>query len=334
MKLCYLTFVLLIFTPFVVSAVNKSHARTSSSNSTDPNNLPPEALLSVSHYVKTCPDAEAIIHRRMRAWINKDPTLAPAIIRLHFHDCAVRGCDASVLLNHRGSERSAYSSKTLRGFRVIDDIKAVLEKTCPKKVSCADILTAAARDATLFAGGPFWEVPFGRQDGRISIDKEAESVPQGRENATRLIEFFQSRGLNLLDLVVLSGSHTIGRSSCFSVQHRLGKTPDRSLNATLSNVLKKRCKTAFDLVDLDVKTPVRFDSMYYTNLLNKEGLLSTDQQLFSDERTSPFVSALATQPNLFESQFAFSMVKLGNVQVKTRPRDQGEIRVNCNFVNP
>lgn len=244
-----------------------------------------------------------------------------------------QGCDASVLLNHKESERTALSSKTLRGFRVIDDIKAVLEKKCPKTVSCADILTAAARDATIFAGGPFWEVPFGRKDGRISTAKEADSVPQGHENVTRLIEFFQSRGLNMLDLVVLSGSHTIGRSSCSAIQHRLGKTPDRSLNVTLLNVLKKKCKNAFDLVDLDATTPKKFDTMYYTNLLNKKGLLSTDQLLFSDERTSSFVSALATQPHLFENQFAVSMVKLGNVQVKTRPRDQGEIRVNCNLVN-
>ena len=54
-----------------------------------------------------------------------------------------------MLLNHQGSERWAKASQTLRGFQVIDDIKAELEKKCPKTVSCADILTAAARDATV-----------------------------------------------------------------------------------------------------------------------------------------------------------------------------------------
>ena len=91
---------------------------------------------------------------------------------------------------------------------MIDDIKAELEKQCPKTVSCADILTAAARDATLELGGPYWEVPYGRKDGKVSIAKEAdEMVPMGHENITSLIEFFQSKGMNILDLVVLSGNY-------------------------------------------------------------------------------------------------------------------------------
>ena len=54
------------------------------------NSLPPEALLSIDHYDRTCPDAEGIISQKVAAWVKKDPTLAPAIIRLHFHDCAIR----------------------------------------------------------------------------------------------------------------------------------------------------------------------------------------------------------------------------------------------------
>lgn len=119
----------------------------------------------------------------------------------------LQGCDASILLNHPGSERKADVSKSLRGFELIDDIKAELEKKCPKTVSCADILTAAARDATVMAGGPFWMVPYGRRDGRVSVAKEAKLVPMGHENVTSLIEFFQSQGLNVLDLVVLSGTY-------------------------------------------------------------------------------------------------------------------------------
>ncbi|CAL0310274.1 unnamed protein product [Lupinus luteus] len=299
--------------------------------------LPPEAFLSVGHYHATCPNAEGIISQTVAAWVKKDPTLAPSIIRLHFHDCAIRGCDASILLNHPGSERSAFNSKTLRGFQLIDEIKGQLEKRCPKIVSCADILTAAARDATILAGGPFWEVPFGRKDGKISLESEASLVPHGHENITALLEFFKERGLDILDLVTLSGSHTIGRSTCYSFIDRLynfngTKKPDPLLSSSFLKLLRKRCQGVMDLVFLDVITPRTFDITYYTNLKRKAGLLSTDQSLFSDARTAPFVEAFATQPFLFTSQFAVSMVKLGNVKVLTRP-NEGEIRVNCNYVN-
>ncbi|XP_040997043.1 uncharacterized protein LOC121243048 [Juglans microcarpa x Juglans regia] len=40
---------------------------------------------------------------------------------------------------------------------------------------------------------------------------------------------------------------------------------------------------------------------------------------------------MASQPFLFENQFLVSMTKLGNVQVLTR--NEGEVRVNCNYVN-
>lgn len=228
-------------------------------------------------------------------------------------------------------------SRTLRGFQLIDEIKAEVEKKCPKTVSCADILTAAARDATVLAGGPFWEVPFGRKDGRISLAKEANSVPQGYENVTSLINFFDKLGLTFVDLVVLSGSHTIGRSTCYAIKQRLynfkgtGKA-DPTMDVNYANSLKKLCRFDTNYVNLDVTTPRSFDVAYYTNLGKKKGLLSTDQLLSSDERTSGVVGLMGAQPEFFSSQFLVSMVKLGNVNVLVG-KNKGEVRLNCNSVN-
>ncbi|PIN20891.1 Peroxidase [Handroanthus impetiginosus] len=300
--------------------------------------LPPSAYLSTAYYQKSCPNLEAIIHEKVSAWVKRDPTLAPAIIRLHFHDCAVRGCDASILLNHRGSERAAEASRSLRGFTLIDEIKAEVEKQCPKTVSCADILTTAARDATVLAGGPFWEVPFGRKDGKISLAKEANIVPQGHENITSLINYFEKElGLTFVDLVVLSGSHTIGRSTCYSIKQRLynfngTRKPDPSMNVNYLNLLKKQCRLDTNYVNLDVTTPRTFDVAYYQNLGKKMGLLSTDQLLYSDVRTTGLVSLMASQPDFFMGQFAVSMVNLGNVNVLVG-KNHGEIRLKCNYVN-
>lgn len=52
--------------------------------------VPAEALLSFSHYMKTCPQAEGIIQQKVGDWLQKDFTLAASIIRLHFHDCVLR----------------------------------------------------------------------------------------------------------------------------------------------------------------------------------------------------------------------------------------------------
>ncbi|RWR93349.1 peroxidase 7 isoform X4 [Cinnamomum micranthum f. kanehirae] len=227
------------------------------------------------------------------------------------------GCDASILLKREGSARGASSSKSLRGFEVIDDIKAEVEKACPYTVSCTNIITTAARDATLKIGDPFWHVPFGRKDGLVSVAKEAEMVPMGHENVTSLIKFFQSRGLSLLDLVILSGTvHSL---------HKLEVIMLTKISPSFSI-------WASEYVDVDGTTPKTFDSTYYTNLQKKMGLLSTDQLLYSDSRTAPIVTALATQPWLFYRQFAVSMVNLGKTQILTGS-DEGEIRTNCNFVN-
>lgn len=46
--------------------------------------------LSFTYYAKSCPTMEAVVHNKVAKWIKTDPTLSPAIIRLHFHDCAIR----------------------------------------------------------------------------------------------------------------------------------------------------------------------------------------------------------------------------------------------------
>ncbi|KAM3333054.1 hypothetical protein ACQJBY_028268 [Aegilops geniculata] len=111
---------------------------------------PAAAGLAIGFYNKTCPAAEELVLEEMRDIVHEDRTLGPALLRLLFHDCFVRGCDGSIMLKSRSKkgERDAKPmSYSLRGFHEVERIKAKLEDECPLTVSCADIIIMAARDA-------------------------------------------------------------------------------------------------------------------------------------------------------------------------------------------
>ncbi|KAH9305833.1 hypothetical protein KI387_010237, partial [Taxus chinensis] len=79
--------------------------------------------------------------------------MGASLLRLHFHDCFVNGCDGSILLDGSASltgEKTAQpNANSARGFDVIDTIKTQVEATCSGVVSCADILAIAARDSVV-----------------------------------------------------------------------------------------------------------------------------------------------------------------------------------------
>lgn len=100
----------------------------------------------VGYYGSACWNVESIVRSVVRSNYFANPANAPGILRMHFHDCFVRGCDGSVLLDGPNSERTAIPNLSLRGFNVIEEAKTQLEIACPRTVSCADILALAARD--------------------------------------------------------------------------------------------------------------------------------------------------------------------------------------------
>jgi peroxidase len=94
-------------------------------------------------------------------------------------------------------------------------VKAKVEAACPNTVSCADVLTLIARDVVVLTKGPFWPVALGRRDGTVSHATEvANELPPAFGDVPLLTKIFASKGLDLKDLVVLSGAHTLGTAHC------------------------------------------------------------------------------------------------------------------------
>ncbi|OEL37514.1 Peroxidase 15, partial [Dichanthelium oligosanthes] len=121
----------------------------------------PWSGLSPQFYDHSCPQAKEIVRSVVAQAVARETRMAASLVRLHFHDCFVQGCDASLLLDNSSSivseKGSNPNSNSARGFEVIDEIKVALETACPGTVSCADVLALAARDSTLLVGGPYWD---------------------------------------------------------------------------------------------------------------------------------------------------------------------------------
>ncbi|GJM99944.1 hypothetical protein PR202_ga17087 [Eleusine coracana subsp. coracana] len=310
-----------------------------------PGTTPAAAQLVESFYSNTCPNVEAIVREEMEKIIGAAPSLAGPLLRLHFHDCFVRGCDASVLLNSTEgnlAERDAKPNKSLRGFSSVDRVKAKIEAACPNTVSCADLLTIMARDAIVLAKGPFWPVTLGRRDGTVSSAFEAANeLPPSSGDIPQLTKIFASKGLDLRDLVVLSGAHTLGTAHCPSYADRLynfssSYAADPMLDSEYAEKLKMRCKSVDDkamLSEMDPGSYKTFDTSYYRHVSKRRGLFQSDAALLTDAATRDYVQRIATGKfdDEFFRDFSESMIKMGNVAVLTGA--EGEIRKKCYVPN-
>ncbi|KAI4331584.1 hypothetical protein MLD38_029761 [Melastoma candidum] len=293
--------------------------------------------LSSNFYSSSCPNALSTIKSAVDAAVAKEARMGASLVRVHFHDCFVNGCDASVLLddtsNFTGEKTAGPNANSLRGFDVIDTIKSNLESVCPGVVSCADILAVAARDSVVALGGPSWTVQLGRRDSTTaSLSAANSNIPAPTSSLSTLISSFSGKGLSTQDMVALSGAHTIGQARCTTFRTRLYN--ENNINSSFATSLKSNCPSSGgdnNISPLDTQTPTTFDNDYYNNLLVQKGLLHSDQQLFNGGSTDSQVTTYSNNPSTFSSDFASAMIKMGNISPLTG--SSGQIRNNCRKVN-
>uniref|UniRef100_R7W1K4 Peroxidase n=1 Tax=Aegilops tauschii TaxID=37682 RepID=R7W1K4_AEGTA len=269
--------------------------------------------LTSDFYDWTCPGVYDVVQQQVFSAMREEPRMGASLLRLHFHDCFVNGCDGSILLDGTDGEKFALPNQnSVRGYEVIDAIKADLENMCPGVVSCADIVAIAAGYGVLFSGGPYYDVLLGRRDGLKANQTGADNgLPSPFEPISSIVQKFADVGLDTKDVVVLSGN---------SVAIRLCTGGDGNQTPAL-----------------DVSSGDVFDKQYYHNLLSKKGLLTSDQGLFSADEdvvastTKALVQTYSDDGEQFFSDFGASMVKMGSIPLPAG--SAGEIRCNCRVPN-
>ncbi|XP_026427158.1 peroxidase A2-like [Papaver somniferum] len=304
------------------------------------------AQLNATFYASTCPNVSSIVRGVIQQTLQSDPRIGASLLRLHFHDCFVNGCDGSILLddssNIQSEKNAAPNSNSIRGFDIIDSIKTAVENSCSGVVSCADILAISAEASVSLAGGPSWNVLMGRRDSITANQAGANtSIPSPSEGLTNITTKFSNVGLNVTDLVALSGAHTFGRAQCRNFASRLynfsrSGNPDPTLNTTYLSTLQQACPPNGNgsvLINLDQNTADSFDNNYFSNLQTNQGLLQSDQELFSTNGSASIaiVNSFSSNQTTFFENFVQAIIKMGNISPLTG--SNGEIRSDCKKVN-
>ncbi|KAG6547467.1 hypothetical protein Mapa_010915 [Marchantia paleacea] len=307
---------------------------------------PTHPRLSEDFYDKTCPLAKINVWNVLVRQLALNKNLPAQLVRLFFHDCFVRGCEASIMLASTPSNVAEVDSRaninSIKGLEAIAQAKLKVEEDCPGIVSCADIIALAARDILQMSRGIYFPVQLGRKDGVVSIAAEADaSLPSPFSNYTQLVNNFANQGLSEKEMVVLSGAHTFGVTHCNLVWRRIWAfsptvPTDPALKA--SHVAKLKALCPFDQPQSRTEVPLDssvggnfFDSKYYERVVDGETAFISDSAIL----TTPFAEALVRDLGKFSTapffeEFGIAMVKMGHIKVLTG--SEGTIRKVCSKV--
>ncbi|RCV23738.1 hypothetical protein SEVIR_5G028400v4 [Setaria viridis] len=313
--------------------------------------------LQVGYYSKKCRGLENVVKWHVIRALKANRRTGAALVRLLFHDCFVRGCDGSVLLDasydNPHPEKEAPVNIGLAAFDLLEEIKAAVEDRCPDVVSCSDILIYAARDAAsiLSNGHVHFDVPAGRLDGFVSKAEEAQAeLPDSADDVQKLIDNFARKNFTIEELVILSGAHSIGQGHCSSFTGRLSE-PNDQITPAYRNLLKYKCAKGNPPVDNNVrdedydvvarfmpgftsrvrKIPDFLDNSYYHNNLAKIVTFHSDWTLLTHKEAFGHVKEYAENGTLWDEDFAESLVKLSELPMPAGSK--GEIRKKCSVIN-
>ncbi|XP_037450784.1 peroxidase 3-like [Triticum dicoccoides] len=140
----------------------------------------------------------------------------------------------------------------------------------------------------------------------------------------------------------MEGAHTIGIAHCSSFADRLYSYPsacngtgtELPLDASYATNLRQQKYRMGDsaAVQIDPGSFLTSGLDYYHTVLKHRALFRSDVALVTDGAAQADIGGVVSSPpEVFFQVFAWSMARLGAVQVKTG--SQGEIRKHCAVVN-
>ncbi|CAH9082458.1 unnamed protein product [Cuscuta europaea] len=274
----------------------------------------------------------AAVKEVVDAAINAEARMGASLIRLHFHDCFVDGCDGGILLNDTasftGEQGAAPNSGSVRGFSVIEQAKLNAKTKCSDTpVSCADVLAIAARDSYAKFTGRTYNITLGaRRDARTANLTGANTqLPAPFDNLTVQTQKFADKNFSQREMVALAGAHTIGVSRCVLL------CQSGNLNANRTATLACNCTAPGTAVVGMDPTPTTFDKRYFEELVKGQGLFFSDAELMSSNTTGTVARRYRDATGAFLTDFAAAMVKMSNLPPS--PGVQLEIRDVCGRVN-
>ncbi|CAI9108633.1 OLC1v1008286C1 [Oldenlandia corymbosa var. corymbosa] len=303
--------------------------------------LPPEDELLDRHFYKkpngTCPNVDDFVRHQVTLFWMQDRSITAKLFKLLYADCMVNGCDASILLDGKNTEKKSPLNAGLgeKIFILIDKIKTVVEQRCPGVVSCADILNLATRDAAHLGHHHTqcsWEE--GMDLGQV-LHGLTTLTFKFLGNSSELCYFERTRSAG-------SGAHTMGTTHCQYIRDRLynfnntGK-PDPKMDKSLLKILRNQCPqtttkgTNDPVVYLNPKNGPKYEftNNYYKGVKSYKAVLGIDQQQMWGNYS--FVDAYAKSFEAFRQEFALSISRMGGLKVLTGTN--GEIRKNCRVTN-
>ncbi|XP_020964230.1 cationic peroxidase 2-like [Arachis ipaensis] len=220
---------------------------------------------------------------------------------------------------------------------------------CPCQVTCSPLQVSIFRrvssegateesmclteeiDGGRFSGGLSWQVPTGCKDGRVSQASDVNNLPAPTDSGDVQKQKFTAKGLNTQDLItlVVCGHEDIrGTATCQFFSNRLynfiANGLDPSIDPSFVPQLQAFCPQnsgGSNRVPLDTGSQLKFDTSYYANLRNGREILESDEALWNDASTNMFVQKYLGLRGMlglsFSLEFGNSMVKMGNIGIKT-----------------